>query len=224
MEPPPPTKPSEKPTIEPENSPSAACASCVDISSLATVPNGLVTLGVSSVREAIDDVPCGARAKLPASGHRQLGDMVVELTGGEVLELVEQRLTLLERARDVSHELVLAGVVPQHDCPPVVGFPLAEDRTKVEINDVVCLQAAVRRFIAKGRQRVWTGADDAAVPVPPHLELVARERVDLLVELRLQQARPDQPAPDDGVEQPFCSELGVPQRKLASRLVAHWRR
>lgn len=174
-------------------------------------------LGDPLVREVPHQVPRVRPAKLVA-GLARLGlHQRVQLPARHVRPGAVRRPARLPRGRQRIPQPALGRVrVGQHKRPPKVGLPRLEHGAEVDEEDVVGRDGAVRGGLLVREQGVRPAAHDALVPVRLDVVAPGGELVDLLAELGLGGARPDEVALDLveegdgfvlGVEQGVCSLL-----------------
>src|ERR1700761_9690329 len=90
---------------------------------------------------------------------------------------------------------------------PEIGFPILEDGSEIDIDDIVGLDRTVRRVVGGNGQRVGTRSHDALMPMLLDAEIVERDGVDLLLDLALVAAGSKQASPLDFIEQFFGALL-----------------
>src|ERR1700752_1442629 len=83
-------------------------------------------------------------------------------------------------------------MIAQDVGPAEIGFPVFKDRSQINIDDIIGLNAADRRVVGSNRQSIGAGPYDTLVPVLLDAELLQSDRIDFLLDLSLRAARPDQ--------------------------------
>src|ERR1700736_484062 len=115
---------------------------------LVAMPNGKWLRGSRCVlvRKMPDEVPGGGRAELPAGLRGKVAHEIVERARGQIGRIKVMLLALAKGGGDVGDQLVLAGVSAQHIRAAIVGLPFVENRSEVEIHDVVPGHAPIGRL------------------------------------------------------------------------------
>ena len=161
----------------------------------AAVPDDLL------VRELPEQMPGDRAAELEALGVRQFDDVVVQLGAGDSRVAVEVVAPGLPHPRQGVAHGELVRVVAEHEGAAEVGLPLLEDRAQVQERDVALGDHPVRRMLLERLQGVLTGPHDAPMPVRLDPEQFGGQVADLVGQLLLADARADQSAALDLVEQ-----------------------
>jgi len=85
---------------------------------------------------------------------------------------------LAEDRCNIAYELMLARIGTQHIGTAKVGFPLAKQRSKIKIHDVIRPDASIRRIVMIGEEGILTAPDDPLVPVTAHAKAIVGELMD----------------------------------------------
>ena len=93
------------------------------------------------MRKFADQVPCGGRTEFPAGLVRQAGDIIVQLTGGQIRCPLEQVFALVKGDGKVVDQTVFDGIRAHRVGSAEIGLPLFEHRTEIQIDDVVVADA-----------------------------------------------------------------------------------
>ena len=83
------------------------------------------------MRKFADQVPCGGRTEFPAGLVRQAGDIIVQLTGGQIRCPLEQVFALVKGDGKVVDQTVFDGIRAHRVGSAEIGLPLFEHRTGI---------------------------------------------------------------------------------------------
>ncbi len=153
------------------------------------------------VRELADDMTAMEVAVAPAPLLTETHDLCVEQLTRDVEMLVEELLARGEHGGEIVTEAQLVGIGAEHPRAPEVGFPLAEQRSEVAVDDVVVGHGAVGRILLIRLERVRTRADDALVPMAHDAEAIGRELLHGMARFAVEHAGLQDRALRDRVEQ-----------------------
>src|ERR1700728_2872752 len=111
------------------------------------------------MRKTANEVSRGAIAKLPTGFGGELADVVVQRTSSQARFGEITLFAFAEGCCNISYQLMLARILAKHEGAPKVGFPLLEQRSKIQVHDIIRRNAPVRRVVIVGEQCILTAPD-----------------------------------------------------------------
>ena len=140
------------------------------------------------MRKVPNQVASGFVAEFPAGGAGETHDVVVQLAAGQIQMLPEIRFAAMKCRFDVRHQLVLGRICAQRIGSAEVRFERLEHRPKIQVHNIIILDASILRFVVVGEHGIGTGTGDAFVPVTTHTKTALRECVNIGADFALELA------------------------------------
>src|SRR6202789_869365 len=162
--------------------------------------------------EFADDMAGDDAAEFPTGFLRRIPRERIKLCARDVGRGIVVRFHDVEDTRQVGDEALLVGIGAKRIGAADIGFPLLvarrEDRTQIEIDDVVRRDGVNRRRLREHAQRIGPGAHHPLVPMFLDTEAGFREDIYFRVQFRFGLAGRDQARGLDRIEQRHAAGLG----------------
>src|ERR1700722_436085 len=146
------------------------------------------------VRKLPDEMTSDRSPPFPLVFRSELFDVMEEFAAGSVGMVFEILLAVRKCRLDVLAHLEFQRIGAENERPPKIHFPLLEDGTEIEKQNVVFTDGVVGRILGVRKERIRARANDALVPVGlDSIELLSK-RVNFGVENALRATWANQPA------------------------------